>query len=101
MSREVHVVCRPEVAVGFRLAGVGVHDARDAAEASAVIARLQHAGVVLLQERLVPEHAGTPDRPRSLPVVVPFPDPGHAEGAAHDHVVEILRRAIGYRVRLR
>jgi len=36
-----------------------------------------------------------------LPLVIPVPGPDWTtESSAHEYIVEILRRAIGYRVRL-
>jgi vacuolar-type H+-ATPase subunit F/Vma7 len=96
VNREVHVVCRPELATGMRLVGLPVHPAADADAARAIVASLRdRAGVVLLDDRL---RGDAP--PAGLPLVVPFPGP--TAGAAGDgHVLELLRRAIGYRVRLR
>ena len=62
------------------------------------------AGVVIIDE---PLYEALPDDFRrdlqrsSVPVVIPVPGPDWTEGAsAHEYIVEILRRAIGYRVRL-
>jgi vacuolar-type H+-ATPase subunit F/Vma7 len=105
MIGELHVICRPETAAGFRLAGVPVHAARDSEEAAAHLAVLRatnSAGLVLIEDRL---HRGLPDTSRKragtgLPLVMPFPSPSWREVAADTRIVELLRRAIGYRVRL-
>jgi len=96
VSRVV-AICRPEVAVGLRLAGIPVLEATSPSEVPDRIAGLT--GLVLLQDDL---H----DRETDLevpggPVVVPFPGPRWRPGELDEHVLEILRRAIGYRVRLR
>jgi len=109
MSRALRVVCRPAVAAGFALAGLRALEAEtpDAAEAHL---RTQlddpQAGVVLVEQSLhdaLPEALHRELGRRALPVVVPFPGPAR-EGAAPGAealIVEILRQAIGYRVRLR
>jgi vacuolar-type H+-ATPase subunit F/Vma7 len=107
-DRSVRVVCRPELAPGFELAGLTVDRAGDGAAAAVVLRRLgadPQVGVVLVEERL---HRAVPsevlqrlDR-RVLPVITPFPSPGwDVQGLAEEYVLEILRQAIGYRVRPR
>jgi vacuolar-type H+-ATPase subunit F/Vma7 len=87
----VRVCCTPEVAPGFWLAGLPVAEARDRREAGDVIAA-DPGALWLVQEAL------DPDLPHLL--VVPFPDPRWEDAHGDDRVLEILRRAIGYRVRL-
>lgn len=108
MSHAVRVLCRPAVAHGFALAGVpalAVAGAAEAADGLARLARQPEVGVVLVEEELwagLPEGARHRLEREPLPVVVPFPGPAWVEreepGA---YVLELLRRAIGYRVRLR
>lgn len=109
MRGTVHVVALPPAAAGFRLAGLVVDEqegpAAGAARAVAVAAR-RDVGVLLVEQACVDalseaERAALLDRP--APIVVPFPSPAAAaRGAPAEAVVlEILRRAIGYRVRLR
>jgi vacuolar-type H+-ATPase subunit F/Vma7 len=63
-----------------------------------------NAGVVIIDESLyrdLPEELQRSLRRSTLPVVIPVPGPDWtAESTAHDYIVDILRRAIGYRVRL-
>lgn len=107
MELSVRVLCRPELAPGFELAGVSP-DTADAADAGDVLERLAAdpaVGVVLLEERLrraIPaETLRRVDR-RARPIVVPFPSPSWAgRSAAEEYVVELLRQAVGYRVRPR
>jgi len=104
----VRMLCRPAPAVGFALAGLATEevpaevDPRAALEP--ILARGE-AGVLLLEEELFD---ALPDDLRLMvdrsthPVVIPFPGPVWvAVPSAEERVVELLRRAIGYRVRLR
>jgi len=107
MALSVRVVCRPEIAAGFGLAGLRADTATDGASARAKLATLiddPAVGIVLVEDRL---HRALPtdfaqrlERQRR-PLVAPFPSPSvGAPEAAEEAVLEILRRAIGYRVRL-
>jgi vacuolar-type H+-ATPase subunit F/Vma7 len=104
----LRVICRPHLAAGFELAGLGVTRVDDLTAAAAVMRRVlsdPHAGVVLIDEGL---YRGLPhdlvarfDR-QALPVVAPIPSPAWDErAAAESYILEILRQAIGYRVRPR
>lgn len=88
---EVRICCAPEVAAGFRLAGLPVVEARDPGEAREAVAAVPDA-LWLVQDTLAPRLSGT--------LVVPFPGPEWDPEVHQDRVLEILRRAIGYRVRL-
>jgi vacuolar-type H+-ATPase subunit F/Vma7 len=109
MTHAVRVVCRPAVGDGFALAGVRALSAVDADEAAIVLAGLveqPETGVVLVEEslyRAMPEDLQRALERRPLPVVVPFPGPRRAgeRPSAEADLVELLRGAIGYRVRLR
>jgi len=107
MTSTVRVVCRPALVPGFALAGVQA-DALEADEpleaAWAGLAGRPEIGVVLLQDEIydaLPEELrGRLDR-SAHPVVVPFPGPvWQALPSAEERVIELLRRAIGYRVKL-
>jgi vacuolar-type H+-ATPase subunit F/Vma7 len=107
-SKNVRVVCRPPQAPGFRLAGLEADLATDAAQAA--LALKHHCadakvGVVLIDEQL---HAALPLELRARleklaqPIIAPFPAPTWDETAAAEaYVLEILRQAVGYRVRPR
>lgn len=62
-------------------------------------------GVVLVEESLydgLSEETRRSFEHRALPLVVPFPGPPHGEVlGAEARLLELLHRAIGYRVRLR
>jgi vacuolar-type H+-ATPase subunit F/Vma7 len=108
MTHGVRVLCRPATAPGFALAGIVAETADEESVADAALrSLLQHAevGIVLLEESLyqalAPDLRTLVDRV-SQPIVVPFPGPAwRAAPSAEEQVVELLRRAIGYRVRLR
>lgn len=92
---------------GFALAGLPTLEAEDAAQAAARLRDLREegdVGVVLVQQELygaLPEEAMRDLERAALPVVVPYPEPSWARPVSpEEHIVELLRRAIGYRVRL-
>jgi len=110
-ERAVVVVCRPELAHGFALAGVAAHAAATpddgAARVRALLAeRRDQLGLILVDEAI---HAAFTDELRSeiarhaLPIVIPFAGPTWTAetAAAEAYVAELLGRAVGYRVRLR
>jgi vacuolar-type H+-ATPase subunit F/Vma7 len=108
MSYPVQVLCRPAVAAGFRLAGLLPLEAEDPEEGARRLAALvddEDAGVVLVEQDF---YAGLPEAVRRslarrpLPMVVPFPAPLWAPPAPGPEafITELLRQAIGYRVRL-
>jgi vacuolar-type H+-ATPase subunit F/Vma7 len=107
MELSVRVVCRPEIAPGFGLAGLRADTAVDGATARAQLAALTDnpaVGIVLVEERLhraLPAEFAQRLERQPRPLVAPFPSPSFgAPEAAEEAVLEILRRAIGYRVRL-
>ena len=100
----VQVICRPELAAGFTLAGVIPIEVNDADEVIAHVrdaSRRAETGVILVQDDLLPDDSEA-GRSSELPMVVPFPGPRALEATQSPaaYVAEILRRAIGYRVRL-
>jgi vacuolar-type H+-ATPase subunit F/Vma7 len=108
MTHALRVVCRPAASDGFALAGVRCVPAADATETAAVVSRLAEEGslgVLLVEDvlyRALPEELREGLERRPLPVVIPFPGPAREEQpSAEAELVELLRHAIGYRVRLR
>lgn len=108
MTHRVGVVCHPFVALGFRLAGLDPRVASASEAARRELAEMQEDeswGVILVQEDLVPELPAAPSRRAGagLPLLIPFPGPELERplGEAEAYVAELLRRAVGYRVRLR
>jgi vacuolar-type H+-ATPase subunit F/Vma7 len=102
------VVSDPTVALGFRLAGLEPTVVESASEATDILRRMvddERYGVILVQQNLAPQgEPASGRRARSgLPLVVLFPPPT-AESPADDalaYVTDLLRSAVGYRVRLR
>ena len=108
MNRGVGVLSDAGVALGFRLAGLRprVADSRDAAGAALTeMVGERRWGIILVQEDLVPDLDSVARRrvEATLPILVPFPSPSRVRvpGEAEAYVAELLRRAVGYRVRLR
>jgi len=107
MQLRVCVLCRPEVAPGFELAGVSVDRAEEpgATEALSRLADDPSVGIVLVEERLrraLPEPLVRRIDRRAAPLLISFPSPSwEGPSAAEDYVLEILRQAVGYRVRAR
>jgi vacuolar-type H+-ATPase subunit F/Vma7 len=103
------VLCRPEVAAGFALAGLApIEAATPEAGVAAVRELLGQPGIgaVLVEEACygaLPDEVRRQVGRRPLPMVVPFPGPAWTERAedAEAYIVELLRQVIGYRVRLR
>lgn len=111
MKAPIQVICRPEVAPGVGLSGLAITEVVDGVAAAAILDGLADApaagGVVLLEQVLLdalPPLFLRRIRKRGVPILVPFPSPSVGVGpgrAAEEEVLEILRRAVGYRLRLR
>lgn len=103
----MRILCRPEVAAGFELAAVPVVpvDESTVVEAMRKLAADPSVGVVLVEERLrrtFPDDLRQRLDRQALPIVVGFPSPAwQGPSAAEERVLELLRQAIGYRVRPR
>jgi vacuolar-type H+-ATPase subunit F/Vma7 len=105
---KARIITRRELAAGFALAGCDVMQVQDASAAADAIARSTadaDVGIALLDEALY--HAVPPDvRARwdrqAIPIIVPIPGPAwERPGAGEAYILDILRQAIGYRVRPR
>jgi|APLak6261678615_1056124.scaffolds.fasta_scaffold01576_5 vacuolar-type H+-ATPase subunit F/Vma7 len=108
MELTVRVLCRPHLAAGFGLAGLPVTRANDGAAAATELKKLateRDLGVVLIDDalyRALPAELKARFDREALPLIEPFPSPAWDEaGEAEAYVLEILRQAIGYRVRPR
>lgn len=109
MTGTVLTLCRPQVAAGFRLAGVPTVEAANPEQASQ---RIQESlgdpqlGVILVEDTLY-DHLTEETRHRlsrhPLPMLVPFPAPAWQAQpeSAEGYIVELLRQVVGYRVRIR
>ncbi len=104
----IRVVTRSLLAAGFELAGVTVTRADDEVTAAEVVKRWAadgEVGIVLVDDalfRALPrELLARLDR-QALPVLAPIPPPRWDERSeAEAYILDILRQAIGYRVRPR
>jgi vacuolar-type H+-ATPase subunit F/Vma7 len=100
-------VAGPAIAPGFALVGIAVDVVPAGGDLGAALTRAagrEGTSVVLVEDRLYdtlpPELRRRWDR-SVVPVIVPFPSPGpEDERAQGDRIVDLIRRAIGYRVRL-
>jgi vacuolar-type H+-ATPase subunit F/Vma7 len=108
MSHSVQVLCRPEVAAGFGLAGLRPLEAFDTDDGIARLRELLRdptAGIVLVEDAFyeaLPDDLRLELGRRPLPMVVPFPGPQWEERReAEAYIIELLRQVIGYRVRLK
>lgn len=104
VSGEVLVLASPDVAVGFRLAGVRAESPATPRELLAALSTPSPNTALLLVEEPLLRRLTAADRERleqrAIPVLVPFPAAHHDTESATGGVLELLRRAIGYRVRL-
>ena len=104
----VRILCGADVARGFSLAGlatVEVSGVEDGVERLQSLSADPLIGVILVEERIergIPEEIRRAIGSRPLPMIVSFPGPTWAEAtsAAESYIVDMLRLAIGYRVRL-
>jgi vacuolar-type H+-ATPase subunit F/Vma7 len=108
VSHRIAVVGDATVALGFRLAGLHPHVVESKQAAATLLSQMANDpqwGIILVQEDMMPDVTTTGRRRAGggLPVVVPFPVPSleRPPGEAEGYVAELLRRAVGYRVRLR
>lgn len=109
MRARVHVICSREAALGIGLVGLTplvVANGDEAATAlSTLAAEPARGGVVLIEQALydaLPPSTRRQLRREGLPVVMPFPGPGLSLGAPPEQeLLDILRGAIGYHLRLR
>ena len=104
----IRVVARPLLATGFELAGLTVTRADDEAVAAEVLKRWaadEEVGIVLVDDalfRVLPRELLSRLERQALPVLAPIPPPRWDERSeAEAYILDILRQAIGYRVRPR
>lgn len=108
MSYRVRAVATPALATGLRLAGLPTDDAADAATAVDLVAALceePDLGILLVEQPLLdafPPAFRRDVENRALPILVPVPRAvwGAPTDRAEQYILELLRRAIGYRVKL-
>lgn len=108
MDSAIRLVCSRSTSAGFRLAGLAPQEAASPAEGAREIrGHLRQPGLgVLLVEEPIYAAIGEGERRaisrHPLPMVVPFPGPAWVvmPAAPEEFIAELLRQAIGYRVRL-
>jgi len=108
MSWRVRVLASPAMAAGYRLAGLTTEEVANPDDVFARLAATAadpEVGILLVEQALldaVPPIARRAVEHRALPIIVPIPAPDwtHTGADAESFIVELLRRAIGYRVRL-
>lgn len=108
MIHTVRTLCRPGSKAGFNLAGLEASVLPSGADPGPRIDDLMRrptVGVVLIEEAIydaLPDDIQRRLERSARPIVVPFPGPEwRAAVSGEERVVELLRRAIGYRVRVR
>ena len=104
----VRVVSRAELAAGFDLAGLSVTRAENVAATAEAILRWtadSDVGIVLVDDglyRALPREVLARLDRKGLPIVAPVPSPRWDDRSeAEAYILEILRQAVGYRVRPR
>lgn len=105
----IRAICTHETALGFALSGIAPLEAQTGAEAAQVLDALatmpSRGGVVFIESTLyaaLPASARRQIRREGLPILMPFPSPAEGRGVPPEQeLLEVLRRAVGYRVRLR
>jgi len=108
MGRMV-VVCDPETALGFGLAGVEVRVCEDARDAAGVVAAMLEEADVALVALREDWHEALPDALRRrvdqggpTPVVAALPSLARAAVPGEDtYIIRMIRRVIGYQLQIR
>lgn len=101
------VVVRPERSLGFRLAGAAVEEVAPGGEAAALrrLVADPHLGVLAVEDevlRATPPRILARARRAAVPVLLPFALPARLgeAGRGGDYVAALVRRAVGYAVKL-
>jgi vacuolar-type H+-ATPase subunit F/Vma7 len=109
MALKLEVLCRPEIAAGFGLAGIGPTELESPDKTATLVRELVRrpdVGVLLLEQQgydALPDDLRRELGRRPVPLVVAFPGPSWEvrPAEAEAYIVELLRQVIGYRVRLK
>lgn len=108
MNARLRAICTHETALGFGLSGIAPIEAATGAEAAAALDALAttsaHGGVIFVESSLygaLPSAKRRQIRREGLPILIPFPSPAQGALAPEQELLEVLRRAVGYRMRLR
>lgn len=108
MSYQVRLIASTPAAAGFRLAGLAPLEVADAPEGEQRLSELlqdRTTGVILIEDtlyRALPAARRRQLAGRALPMIVPYPSPRWSAPPEDREafIAELLRQAIGYRVRL-
>jgi vacuolar-type H+-ATPase subunit F/Vma7 len=105
---KVRIVSRPALAAGLELAGLEVIRVADPGDAAAAVRRCaaeDEVGIVLVDRELyraLPRDLTMRLDRQALPVLIPVSPPRWDQRSeAEAYILDILRQAIGYRVRVR
>lgn len=110
MKVPVRVICRRETALGMALAGLAPIEAKTGTDGAIALDALAHTpgkgGVILVEQAIydaLPAATRRQIRREGVPIVMPFPGPAPLPigTAPEEELLEVLRRAVGYRLRLR
>lgn len=109
MNARLRAICTHETALGFALSGIAPIEAATGEEAARALAVLANTpakgGVIFIESALydaLPASTRRQLRRDGTPILMPFPSPSIERGVAPEQeLLEVLRRAVGYRVRLR
>lgn len=101
------VLVRPGLALGLRLAGATVEEIAPGAEATALrrLVADPHLGVLAVQDEVLkatPARILARARRAAVPVILPFAIPARLgePGRGGEYVAALVRRAVGYAVKL-
>jgi len=105
----LRAICTHETALGLALAGIAPIEAATGDDAAAALAALaptpSNGGVIFIESKLydaLPPATRRQIRRDGTPILMPFPSPAIDRGIAPEQeLLEVLRRAVGYRMRLR
>lgn len=109
MNARVRAICTHATALGVGLTGLAPIEAETGSEAAQALDLLAtmpaRGGIVFIETALydaLPAAKRRQIRREGLPILMPFPSPSAARAALPEQeLLEVLRRAVGYRVRLR
>ena len=106
---EILVIGEPEIIEGFALTGARIRPESDPVRAERLVEQLMRsadAGIIVVTESLfekIPEKTRIRAEATARPIFVSLPRPAGIEawGGREDLISRIIRRAIGYRLKVR
>lgn len=109
MNARIRAICTHETALGLALSGLAPVEAQNGLEAARVLDSFAtmpaRGGVVFIESALydaLPASVRRRIQRAGLPILMPFPSPRRGEGIPPEQeLLDVLRRAVGYRMRLR